>query len=180
MFTIGNGTVFVKNDKEGMKKSLSVVIEQAAVELVRVDGENDITAKYDKSVYDVSIKDTDKKIAITMKGNDGNNSAEPIVVYIPNQQWSYITLDVQNGSLDCDGAFNKGDIFAKFESSNIDFKLSSKFEGKFEGNTKDSNLNFSTTNKYKNCDIEITNLGGAIEVPHYFKKKKYIFVFKWR
>ena len=117
MFMIGNGTVFAKNDKEGMKRSLSIVIEQAAVELVRVDRENSITAKYDKSVYDVNIKNTDKKIDVMMKGNGGSNSAKPIVLYIPKEQWSDITLDVKNGSLDCDGAFSKGNILARFDSS---------------------------------------------------------------
>lgn len=175
MFMIGNGTVFAKNDKEGMKRSLSIVIEQAAVELVRVDRENSITAKYDKSVYDVNIKNTDKKIDVMMKGNGGSNSAKPIVLYIPKEQWSDITLDVKNGSLDCDGAFSKGSILARFDSSNIDFRLSSKFEGEFKGNTKGSNLNFSTTNRYKNCDVKITNLGGAIEVPYYFNKEKNVY-----
>lgn len=175
MFMIGNGTVFAKNDKEGVKRSLSIIIEQAAVELVRVDKENGITAKYDKSVYDVNIKNTDKKIDVMMKGNGGSNSAKPIVLYIPNEQWSDITLDVKNGSLDCDGAFSKGNILARFDSSNIDFRLSSKFEGEFKGNTKGSNLNFSTTNRYKNCDVKITNLGGSVEVPYYFNKEKNVY-----
>jgi len=62
VFMVGNGTAFAKNDKEGMKKSLSIIIEQVAVEFVRVDRGNGITAEYDKSVYDVNIKNTDKKL----------------------------------------------------------------------------------------------------------------------
>lgn len=175
VFMVGNGTAFAKNDKEGMKKSLSIIIDQVAVEFARVDMGNGITAEYDKSVYDVNIRNTDKKIDVMMKGNGRSNSAKPIILYIPNQQWSDITLDVKDGSLDCDGVFNKGNILARFDSSNIDFKLSSKFEGEFKGNTKGSNLNFSTTNRYKNCNVKIANLGGAIEVPYYFNKEKNVY-----
>lgn len=172
---ITKGGVALETKSKAVK--LNVFIEQANVEVVQSIAEEGIKAEYDELFYDVKIESNKENETVNVKSKKGDNKALPVKLYIPNQKWDEINLVVKDGSVECDSVFERANIICNVDSSNVDLKLPSGFKGSFKGNAKGSNFNFISSDKYKDCDVKITNLGGVIEVPKYFSKHKNVYTY---
>lgn len=161
-----------------IKPSLVLDIRSAAVDL-QVATNGKISAEYNSSVYNVEINDqgNDWKVNISCKTKTNTNT-ETIVLYIPDVNYSDITMNVDSAYL-TSAIIKSGNIIGNFSTASVLLTLPKGFNGSLDATATSGYFELISKDDFINTNATIIDDGelGEIYTPKDFIKNGDTFTF---
>lgn len=154
--------------EERFLPALRISVDSAAADFLPAGADEGLRANYDPEVYTVEIDERNGSASVQIVSKTGDNLAEPVKLYIPDQYVDSILLDVSNASVEIADVFSRSSVVAVFENSNIDFRR--PFKGYLDAELIASIVNFSAATAYRGAEIELMARNGIAGIPDFFEK----------
>lgn len=141
----------------------------AKIEFILKEEGTPVKVAYDKKAHIVTLSDSKYGAKISIAPVSMNTKNSTIKIYVPNEMWSKVSLNMAQSDMVCQNIFKSGDMTVNFDQSNTTLAFAKGYNANMELNMNLSKVDVSVPDNFsKEVDVNSNQTDLKLVLPETF------------